>query len=78
MQCLRACFIFLPLMYMIKKEPTKESFLGNLGNWDMFGFERCFRKCLAFGRNHQKYFEELYIKFFFTCKFFKGTWDFNK
>lgn len=39
MQCLRACFIFLPLMHMIKKEPTKESFLGNLGNWDMFGFE---------------------------------------
>lgn len=56
MQWLRACFIFLILMHMIKKEPTKESFLGNFGNWDMFGFERCFRKYFAFGRNHQRYF----------------------
>lgn len=24
---------------MIKKEPTKESFLGNLGNWDMYGLK---------------------------------------
>lgn len=74
MQCLRACYIFLPLMYMIKEEPTKESFLGNLENWDLFGFERCFRKCLAFGRNHQRHFcELLYIKSFFTCMFFKDT-----
>lgn len=60
MQCLRACFIFLCLMYMIKKEPTKESFLSNLGNWDMFGFERCFRKSLAFGGNHQRQFVSNY------------------
>lgn len=61
MQCLRACFIFLPLMCMIKEEPTKGSFLGNLGNWDMFGFERCFRKSLSFGKNHQRYFVSNYI-----------------
>lgn len=60
MQCLRARFIFMPLMYMIKKKPTKEPFLGNLGNWDMSGFERCFRKHLAVGRTHQKYFVSNY------------------
>jgi hypothetical protein len=50
----------MPLMYMIKKKPTKEPFLGNLGNWDMSGFERCFRKHLAVGRTHQKYFVSNY------------------
>lgn len=74
MQCLRACFIFLPLMYMIKEWPTKESFLGNLENWDLFGFERCFRKGSGIWKESSKVFcELLYIKSFFTCMFFKDT-----